>query len=442
MTESAGAHADVRTAQKSGKRRQSKLAATSSFVGSTVEYYDFGLYGSASALIFGPVFFGPLGTVGATLAAFASFGVAYAARPLGAILFGWLGDRHGRRRSLLWALTLMGLSTVLIGLLPDYHAIGIAAPIILVLARVLQGLSAGGEQGGSNSLTLEHAPEGKRGLYASWTQQGATFGALLGFGAFFIVTSLPQDVLLSWAWRVPFLIAAPMMLVAFWIRRYVEEPEAFVEARSTDAVARVPLAEVFRYHWRSMIVVILATLTQISAPATTVFGLGYAATVGGMNPSTLLLIIMGASALGLIWVPMWARLSDRRGRKPVFIVVVIGAALAFIPYFWSLTTGNYALVAVTTTVLFFFTIGPAAIAQSFYTELFPTRVRFTGAAFSMQIGFVVAGFAPTIMTAIQGQGEWGWVPVAGFCFVAFLIAALAVTRARETSRVSLGALDD
>lgn len=415
-----------------------KKAAVSALVGSTVEYYDFTLFATASALIFAPVFFAPLGDVGGLLASFGTFGVAYVARPLGAILFGSLGDKLGRRNTLMYVLLLMGAATFLIGCLPSYGTIGVAAPILLVLLRLCQGLSAGGEQAGANSLSLEHAPDGKRGLYASWTMQGTSLGTLLGSLAFIAITSMPQDLLFSWGWRVPFLIAGPLMLVALWIRKQVAETAAFAEVKQEPAQeAAVPVAEVFRHHLPSLLRVMGCSLLAVSGSAINVFGLAFATKTVGIPANVYLTLGLLVGVIGLVVQPLWARLSDKVGRRPVFAASMVGTAALFFVFFPAVATGNALFYVPALIALALVSTGANAVGASFYTELFPTRVRYTGAALGTQLGFIIAGFAPAIMTAIQGPGPSGWLPVAIFAAVCMLIAAASAWSAKETARTDL-----
>lgn len=426
------------TARVEKSEKMAKKAAISALVGSTVEYYDFTLFATASALIFGPVFFAPLGDVGGLLASFGTFGVAYVARPLGAIVFGGLGDKLGRRNTLMWVLLLMGAATFLIGCLPSYGTIGIAAPILLVLLRLLQGLSAGGEQAGANSLSVEHAPDGKRGLYASWTMQGTSLGTLLGSLMFIGITSLPKEVLLGGGWRIPFLLAGPLMLVALWIRRQVSETQAFRETQAEPAGAvAVPVKEVFTDHFPALLRVMGCSLLAVSGSAVNVFGLAYATKTVGIAANVYLMLGIGIGVLGLIAQPLWARLSDRVGRRPVFAGSMLGTAVGMFVFFAALSTGNALLYVPALTLMMLVTTGANAVGASFYTEMFPTRVRYTGAALGTQLGFIIAGFAPAIMTAIQGPGKNGWVPVATFAAACMVIAALSAWSARETATTDL-----
>lgn len=422
--------------------RMAKRAALSALFGSTVEYFDFTLFATASALIFGKVFFAPLGTTGALLASFATFGVAYVARPAGALLFGSLGDKIGRKRTLMMTLNLMGVSTFMVGLIPGYSTIGIAAPIILVVLRLLQGLSAGGEQAGSNSLSLEHAPKGKRGLYTSWTMQGTALGTLLASVVFILISSMEQSALLDWGWRIPFLLSGPLMLISLYIRKGVDETDAFLETKEARKDAKVPIAEVFRGHWRSVLRVIGCSFLAVGGSTMGVFLLGYATGTVKVPASQMLTASVIAGVVGLIAQPLWATLSDRVGRRPVFTGTLIAAAVMWFPTFGIVSTGNFGLIVLILCVFGVVASGANAVGASMYTEMFPTRVRYTGVAIGTQLGFLLAGFAPAIEQAIQGQGPTGWLPVAIFASVCMLIAAAAGWSGRETKSLDLNTIDE
>src|SRR6218665_3618575 len=228
-----------------------RRAAVSGFFGSALEYYDFLIYASASALIFGRLFFPDAGATG-TLLSIATFGVAYVVRPLGAVIWGHIGDRYGRRLALVMTIALMGVSTFAIGLLPTFDAIGWGAPLLLVFIRLLQGLSAGGESPGSTSLTVEHAPDGRRAFFTSFTMSGMQFGIAMGSLVFIPVTLLPEEQLLSWGWRIPFLLSGILTLIAFFLRRKLDETESFSDMRSEGRRAKLPIAILLHSHWRTV----------------------------------------------------------------------------------------------------------------------------------------------------------------------------------------------
>ncbi|MDN5860719.1 MAG: MHS family MFS transporter [Pseudonocardia sp.] len=409
--------------------------------GSTVEYFDFTLFAGASALIFNRLMFSSLGPTGALLASFATFGVAYVARPIGAIVFGTLGDKIGRKRTLVLSLNLMGVSTFLVGLMPTYAMIGLAAPIILIALRLVQGFSAGGEQAGSNSLSMEHAPQNRRGLYASWTMQGTTLGSLLGVVAFIAITSLPEDAMLSWGWRVPFLLAAPLMLVAFWIRQRVDETDAFLQTKKSGTVAKAPITEVIVHHWPAIVRVIFCSLLAVSGSVLNVYALAYVAGHTDMAVNSYLIAALLAGVVGLIVQPFWARLSDRIGRKPVFAGSMLLTGILFFPFFVVLSTGRFVPVLLMAAVVGVAAVGANGTGAAFYSEMFPTRVRYIGMALGTQLGFIVAGFAPAIMTAIDASTD-GWFMVALFAAVCMFLAAGSSLTARESNRTTLDKLGE
>jgi MFS family permease len=412
-------------------------AASSALVGSAVEYYDFTLFATASALVLGPVFFAALGPAQGTVAAFLTFGSAFVARPLGAVLFGHLGDRVGRRAALVASVTLMGLATTGIGLLPGQATIGAAAPALLLLLRLLQGLSAGGEQAGSNALSLEHAPQGERNRYAAWTIQGTSLGTLLGKVAFLSVLWLPRETLLAWGWRLPFLVAGPLMLVAVAIRRRVAEPPVFEAAARSGELVRVPVAEALGRHRAAVLLVAVGTLYAVGGSVLNVYGLSYAV-AHGTTADQYLLVITAVTALGLVMQPLWARCSDRWGRRPVFGGCCVAAALLFPAYLPALGSGSMVLVGLASFAMMAAWTGANAVSAAWFAELFPTEVRHTGAALGGQLGMIVAGFAPAIMTSLDGAAGLGWLPVAGFGAACLLSAAGAALRGRETLGRPLG----
>src|SRR4051812_4916066 len=266
--------------------RMPKKAALASFVGSALEYYDFFIYGAAAGLVFPEVFFPDSDPSTATLLSLATFGVAYVARPIGAVVIGHFGDKVGRKKMLVLTLLMMGLSTFLIGALPSYAAVGVAAPIMLVLLRVLQGLSAAGEQSGANSMTLEHAPEGRRGFFTSFTLEGTQAGLILANLVFLLVALLPEDQLLSWGWRIPFFLSALVVAVGYWVRRSLPETPEFQRAERSNAGAKLPVAVLFRDHWDGVIRVVLCALVSVVSTVVGTWSLAQGTSAGiGMKKS-------------------------------------------------------------------------------------------------------------------------------------------------------------
>lgn len=415
-------------------RKTPVKAAVASFMGSAVEYYDFFLFGSAAALIFPTVFF-PSGDDAALVMSFATFGFAYIARPFGAVILGHFGDRIGRQKVLMFTLLLMGISTFIIGCLPGYEQIGWFAPILLVVCRLLQGLSAAGEQAGASSLTLEHAPDDRRAFFTSWTLTGTQGGQILAALIFIPVVALPDEIKFSWGWRVPFWLSAVVVIVAWFIRRSLHETPAFEEAKQKGTIARMPLIPLLRDHWRDVIRVICCAFI---AAVSTVFGnlaLAYGKEVGLAESLTLWLVVV-ANIFALGTQPLFGRLADRIGRKPVFIYGALSSAALMPFYMLSMSSGNTPLIFALAVLTFSFGYAAAnAVWPAFYGEMFSTRVRFSGMAIGTQLGFLMAGFAPSIVTALGGVSEGGWVVISLFTGAISVIAAVSALAARETRSV-------
>lgn len=421
-------------AQPAGPQAKPRRAAVAAWIGSALEYYDFFIYGSAAALIFPKVFFDPDSPSTATLTSLATFGVAYAARPIGALILGHFGDRLGRRRIMFFTVALMGLATFLIGCLPTYGQIGVAAPTLLVVLRVLQGLSAAGEQASASSMALEHAPDERRGYFSSFTLNGTQAGQIAATLIFIPIAGLPEDQLFSWGWRIPFLLSALITVAGFVIRQQLQETPAFQQAAADGRIARLPLLELLRTHWADVLRVIGCALIATVSTIFTVWALSYGAETLGLDRSTLLWVSVVANGLTLLVLPLWARLSDRIGRKPVFLFGALGSAVMIFVYLWALTTRSYPLIFLTGVVCFGVVYSAAnGIWPSFYGEMFSTRVRLSGMAVGTQIGFAVAGFAVTF--AAQIEAAYGWQGVAAFTAALATVAGISALTARETFRV-------
>jgi MFS family permease len=418
-----------------------KRAALVSFVGSMLEYYDFFVYGTAAALIFPKVFFANVDAATGTLLALLSFGIGYIARPVGAVILGHFGDRIGRKTVLLFTLVLMGVSTLAIGLLPDANMIGSAAPIILTLLRLLQGLSAAGEQSGSNSLTLEHSANANRAFYTSWTLSGTQAGAILATLVFIPVSALPEDQLLSWGWRIPFLLSFVVLVVAYLIRRTMPETPVFSAIKDRAEVARFPVLALFRAHGPDVLRVIVCALIATVSTLTAVFALGYATSKFGVARPTMLWAGVLGNVTALVTQPLWAMLADKIGRKPVFIGGVLGCAVLLFPYFLAITSGNTALIFAASMILSgTIYAAPNAIWPSFYAEMFEARVRYSGTAIGTQLGFLAAGFTPLVSQSLLREGPYGWLPVALFVAGCCIVSAISAATARETHTTDIADL--
>ncbi|MGN5237837.1 MULTISPECIES: MFS transporter [unclassified Rhodococcus (in: high G+C Gram-positive bacteria)] len=412
-------------------QRTPRKAALAAWSGSALEYYDLAIYGTAAALVFPTIFFPEGNQAVATVASLATFGVAYVARPFGSFLMGHIGDRFGRKQILIGTLLLMGVSTFLIGCLPTYEQVGMLAPILLVTLRLLQGLSAAGEQAGANSMSFEHAPDNRRGFFTSWTLSGTQGGQVLAPLVFLPVIALLSDEQLhSWGWRIPFWISAALLVVGFIIRRSLDETPEFHAEKKSAEVPPAPLALLFRHHWRGVLRVFFASFIAMVNTVFQVFALNFATSDEygiGISSTTMLWLAIVANVIAVGTIPLWASLSDRVGRKPVFVAGLIGTAVMVTVFLWSISTGNVALVLISGILLAGIIYSmPNACWPSTYAEYFPTSVRLSGMAIGTQFGFALAGFTPAIAGALMGGNADNWYRVALFAFGAVLISLIAV----------------
>ena len=415
-----------------------KKAALASWIGSALEYYDFFIYGTAAALVFNKIFFPGSEPATGTLLALATFGVGYVARPVGAFFMGHVGDRFGRKRVLVFTLMLMGVSTFLVGCLPTYSQIGVWAPILLVVLRLCQGFSASGEQAGANSMTLEHAPEDRRAFFTSFTLSGTQGGLILATAVFLPVSRLSEDQLMTWGWRLPFWLSVVVVAIGYWVRRTLDETPVFKAEQKRQDVSKTPLAVLFRDYVSGIVRGVICALVSTVSTIFSVFALSYAVNTMHIERTTMLWVAILANVLALVAIPAWAMVADRYGRKPVYIIGTIVPGLLMFPYLWSVSQSNITLIftlGIILTGLFY--SASNGVWPAFYAEMFPAKVRLSGMAIGTQIGFAIAGFAPSIAAAIQGPGVDGWRPVAYMTFGACLIASITATTARETYRVPM-----
>jgi len=417
-------------------RRMARKAAFGSFLGSVVEYYDFFIYGSAAALVFNKIFFPSDDPMAGTLAALATFGVGYIARPIGALLFGHLGDRIGRKQVLMMTLLMMGLATFTIGLLPTHASIGAWAPALLVLCRLLQGLSAGGEQVGASLLTMEHAPGKNRAFYTSWLINGASMGSILATAVFIPLSLLSEEQLLAWGWRIPFLLSAVMVAITWLIRRGVDESPEFLAKK--QAASQIPVVEMFTKEWRAFISVFCCALICSVSSLVIIFGLSWATNNHHVDRAAMLSAIAASQVVALMCQPLFGLLADRIGKRLIFAGGSLASCAGVFLFLWSITTGQIGLIIFSTILLkAVFYSAPNALWPSFYAEMFSIRVRYTGVGLATQLSFIVAGFSPSVCYALLGKGG-EWLPVGYFIGGLALVAAIAAMLSRPATETSAG----
>jgi len=417
-----------------GQVESIRKVSLASLIGTTIEWYDYFIFGTAAALVFNQLFFPNVDPIIGTLAAFATFGVGFVARPLGGAIFGHYGDRIGRKAMLVLTLTIMGLATFLIGLIPAYGTIGIWAPILLVVLRLIQGFGVGGEWGGAVLMTVEHSPGGRRGFYGSLPQMGVPAGLLLSTGVFAIFSNLPDEQFLTWGWRVPFLLSILLVAVGLYIRLALLETPAFRRVQETHTQARVPIVDVLRTNLRGVLLVIgLRIAENGSFFVFSVFVLSYATGQLGLAKGTILTGVMIAAAVQLFVVPVWGALSDKIGRRPVYMGGAVFSLLFAFPFFWLINT--QATILVWLAIVLALAVGHGAMygpQAAFLPELFGTRVRYSGISFSRELASVFAGaLSPFVATALLAWAGNFW-PVAVYLAVMALITIVAVYLAPET----------
>ena len=436
----AALHADIQ------HRQQSKKAAASGWIGSALEYYDFFIYATAASLIFPQIFFPSSNPTVAIVASLATYGVGYVARPIGAFVLGHWGDTHGRKNVLILCMFLMGFSTIAVGLLPTYDQVGILAPILLVLMRLIQGFAVAGEISGASSMILEHAPFGRRGYYASYTLQGVQAGQILAAAVFLpLAHFMPEAAFNSWGWRIPFLLSFIVIIAGWIIRREVDETPAFKEEDSQNATPRSPVIEAIQTTWPDMIRVILMALMNVIPVVATIFGAAYAVQAAygiGFHKDVYLWIPVMGNIVACVVIPYVGNLSDKIGRRPPIIIGAIGSGLLAFGYLYAISIHSVPLAIVMSLLMWGVVYqGYNAIFPSFFPELFPTRTRVSSMAISQNLGTAVTALLPALFATVAPPGSQN-VPliVGSIAFAICVIAAAACWSARETYRVRMNDL--
>ncbi|MDF3886815.1 MFS transporter [Cupriavidus basilensis] len=428
--------------------RQTKKATASGWIGSALEYYDFFIYATAASLIFPQIFFPSGNPKIAIVASLATYGVGYIARPIGAFFLGHWGDTHGRKTVLVLCMFLMGFSTMAVGLLPTYQQVGMLAPVLLVVLRLIQGFAVAGEISGASSMILEHAPFGRRGYYASFTLQGVQAGQILAAAVFLpLAYYMPADAFNAWGWRIPFLLSAFVLVAGFIIRREVNETPAFAQEAKGSAVPRSPIIEAFKYSWKDMIRVVCVALMNVIPVVATVFGAAYAVQPAygiGFEKSLYLWIPVAGNILAVLVIPIVGNLSDKIGRRPPIIVGALGSGLLSFAYLYAISIHNVPLAIVSSLLMWGVVYqGYNAVFPSFYPELFPTRSRVSAMAIAQNIGTAVTALLPALFAMAAPPGSAN-IPltVGAITLTVTIIAAIAAWSARETHRIRMSDLGE
>ncbi|WP_019481885.1 MFS transporter [Arthrobacter sp. TB 23] len=382
--------------------------ARAAFVGTALEWYDYFLFGTAAAIVFNRLFFTELDPTAATLAAFATFGVGFAARPIGAVLFGYIGDRVGRRPALLITIVMIGVATGLIGFLPDFGSIGLAAPIMLAVLRLMQGLAVGGEWGGAMTIAVEHAPIEKRGRYAALVQVGSPVGTLMSSGAFALVLLLPSEAFDAWGWRLPFLAAFPLLLIALYIRLQVEESPIFRELVKLEERAKIPAVDVFKQAWGRLLVAIAAAFLGVGGfYVMTTFVISYGTTTLGMDRQLMVNATLVAAVVQIGVVLLVGRISEKIGPGRMTFFGGLATAAGAFPLFWMIDTRNPAAIILAVTIGIALVSLAYAVTGALLTELFPPHLRYSGVALGYNLAGAISGFLPLIAVALLGATDGG-----------------------------------
>jgi metabolite-proton symporter len=421
-------------------QRDARRVGLASVVGTSIEWYDFFVYSQAAALSFGTIFFPGLSSTAGVLAGFATFGVGFAARPIGAVIFGHFGDRIGRKATLVTTLLTMGIGTFLVGCLPTYGQIGVWAPLLLVVLRLLQGLAVGGEWGGAVLMSVEHAPRNRRGYYGSWPQMGIPIGLSTAALLLYVLSvTLDKQSLDSWGWRIPFLVSSLLVVVGLVVRLRVSESPLFKRIQEQGRELRVPIVDVIKNAWgRCLLIIFAQSAVNIAFYVFSVYSLSYATNNVGETSADTLIALVVAAVFDLIAIPLWGRVSDRVGRRPVLYFGSIFLALYMYPFFLMVQTGSPVWLSVALAIGLAFGHASAYSAfASFAAEKFDSRTRYTGASVTYQVSSaLISGPAPFIATALVAAFH-SYVPVILMVVLGTVVAVCCITALSETQTSEL-----
>ncbi|MBK4413975.1 MHS family MFS transporter [Enterobacter hormaechei] len=417
--------------------RKNKKVLIASLTGSSIEWFDYFLYGTAAALVFNKIFFPMVDPVIGLILSYLSFSLTFFIRPIGGVLFAHIGDRIGRKKTLVLTLSLMGGVTVMIGLLPTYDMIGMWAPALLILMRIIQGMGIGGEWGGALLLAYEYAPEKRKGFFGSIPQAGVTIGMLMATFIVSLMTLFSEEDFLSWGWRIPFLLSSVLVILGLWIRKDIDETPDFQKVKKSGQVAKAPLRDTIKHHWRE--VLIAAGLKVVETAPFYIFStfvVSYATTTLTYQKSQALEAVTLGALVATIMIPLMGLLSDRVGRQRMYAVSVFVLGLFIVPWFMLLNTGTTWGIVLATVIAFGVLWAPVtAVLGTLCSEIFSANVRYTGITLGYQLGAALAGgTAPLIATGLLAKYDGDWVPVAWYLGVTVAISLIAIFCASRINR--------
>ncbi|HCM9477746.1 MHS family MFS transporter [Enterobacter roggenkampii] len=420
--------------------RKNKKVLIASLTGSAIEWFDYFLYGTAAALVFNKIFFPMVDPVIGLILSYLSFSLTFFIRPIGGVLFAHIGDRIGRKKTLVLTLSLMGGATVMIGLLPTYEMIGLWAPALLILMRIIQGMGIGGEWGGALLLAYEYAPEKRKGFFGSIPQAGVTIGMLMATFIVSLMTLFSEADFLSWGWRIPFLLSSVLVLLGLWIRKDIDETPDFQRVKASGQVAKAPLRDTLKHHWRE--VLIAAGLKVVETAPFYIFStfvVSYATSTLTYQKSQALEAVTLGALVATIMIPLMGLLSDKVGRQRMYAISVFVLGLFIIPWFMLLNTGTTWGIVLATVIAFGVLWAPVtAVLGTLCSEIFSANVRYTGITLGYQLGAALAGgTAPLIATGLLAKYDGDWVPVAWYLAVTVTISLIAIFCASRVKRATL-----